>query len=309
MMTVMMLSSVLVVLAFLMPVIARARGVSPFVSTDWLQQNLENAKVVTVDTRQVEEYREGHIPGSVNSFFGSWVVESNNLLLELPAEGALTDLIGSLGITPGSTVVVVSAADNDYSRADATRVAWTMIMAGLRNVAVLDGGYAKWLREQKPVSTAERTPKAEVYKGQIDNDLLASKAYVMSRIGKSVILDNRDANVYFGASTEPFAPKAGHIKTAVNHFFRPGLGESPHEPHQSPACGWGPGSWAVWVDCRACAGGSYRRAGPQGHRSRRPLPPRPATGQWRLARHDWATGRHQCPGYVGAVERGGGAGR
>ncbi len=216
MMTVMMLSSVLVVLAFLMPVIARARGVSPFVSTDWLQQNLENAKVVTVDTRQVEEYREGHIPGSVNSFFGSWVVESNNLLLELPAEGALTDLIGSLGITPGSTVVVVSAADNDYSRADATRVAWTMIMAGLRNVAVLDGGYAKWLREQKPVSTAERTPKAEVYKGQIDNDLLASKAYVMSRIGKSVILDNRDANVYFGASTEPFAPKAGHIKTAVN---------------------------------------------------------------------------------------------
>lgn len=200
----------------LLPGLVRPSGVPPFVSTDWLQQNLGNKKVVTVDTRNAEEYQDGHIPGAVSAFFGSWIVERNKLHLELPAEEDLRELIGSLGIKPHSIVVVVSAADNDYSRADATRVAWTMIVAGLKNVAVLEGGYAKWLKEQKAVSTERVSPRAQKYKGRMNKGLLASKAYVMSRIGKSVIVDHRDAAVYFGVATEPFAPKAGHIRTAVN---------------------------------------------------------------------------------------------
>jgi thiosulfate/3-mercaptopyruvate sulfurtransferase len=209
-------SSVVPTFAVLPSAAVWARDVSPFVSTDWVQQNLENSKVVTVDTRKVEEYKGGHIPGAVSAPFGSWIVERNKLLLELPADDDLINLIGSLGIKPYSTVVVVSTADNDYSRADATRVAWTMIVAGLKNVAVLEGGYAKWLKEQKAVSTEAVSPKEEAYKGKVNKDSLASKAYVMNRIGKSVIVDNRDASVYFGVATEPFAPKAGHIGTAVN---------------------------------------------------------------------------------------------
>jgi thiosulfate/3-mercaptopyruvate sulfurtransferase len=171
---------------------------------------------VTVDTRKVEEYKEGHIPGAVSSFFGSWIIEKDKLILELPPDDDLLDLIGSLGIKPDSIVVVVSSADNDFSRADAARVAFTMITAGLKHVAILDGGYAKWLKEKRPVSSEAMVPKAVKYKAKVNREVVASKAYVMGKIGKSTILDNRDANVYFGAATDRFSPRPGHIKSAVN---------------------------------------------------------------------------------------------
>lgn len=209
-------SPVLLAFAFLVPVLARTGKVPAFVSTDWLQQNLGDRRIVTIDMRTVEEYKEGHIPGAVSAPFGSWVVERNGLSLELPAEDDLMELIGSLGITKRSVAVVVNTGDNDYSRADATRVALTLMMAGLKNVAVLEGGYAKWVEDLGTVSTEEAAPKKEAYEGRIDESLLATKSYVMSRIGKSVILDNRDANVYFGTAIEQHASRPGHIDTAVS---------------------------------------------------------------------------------------------
>ncbi|MGD0660048.1 MAG: rhodanese-like domain-containing protein [Syntrophorhabdales bacterium] len=189
---------------------------APFVSTDWLGRNLKNPKLVIVDARPSREYEAGHIPGAINSFFGAWVTERDGLSLELPADDHLLNLVGSLGIKPTSTIVVVTAADNSYSRADATRVAWTMIVAGLKNVSVLDGGFTKWLEEKRRVSIETAIPTPGTYKARVRRDVVVSKAYVMGKIGKATIVDARDAGVYFGVAIEPFAPRPGHIKGAVN---------------------------------------------------------------------------------------------
>jgi thiosulfate/3-mercaptopyruvate sulfurtransferase len=195
---------------------AARRGVSAFVSTDWLQQNLHDRTIVVIDIRPVDQYKGGHVPGAVSSPFGLWTVERNGVLLELPDEDDLMDLIGSLGIGKDTIVIVVNTCDGSYSRADATRVALTLTMAGLRNAAVLEGGYAKWVEELKPVSTEGASPGKETYKGRIDGSLLATKQYVTSRIGKAIIVDHRDAGVYFGTEIEPHASRPGHIRTAVN---------------------------------------------------------------------------------------------
>ena len=42
-----------------------ARELSPIVSTDWLEKNLNDARMVIVDIRKVEDYKMGHIPGSI----------------------------------------------------------------------------------------------------------------------------------------------------------------------------------------------------------------------------------------------------
>jgi len=55
-----------------MPLTAGARGVAPIVSTDWVQANLANPRLVVLDVRKVEEYKAGHIPGAVNVFYGTW---------------------------------------------------------------------------------------------------------------------------------------------------------------------------------------------------------------------------------------------
>jgi thiosulfate/3-mercaptopyruvate sulfurtransferase len=206
----------LTIVALLVPGYANAREISPFVTTAWLEQNLGNPKLVTLDVRKVEDYREGHISGAVNAFLGSWTRQNNGLLLELPADDDLLELTGSLGIQKDSLVVVVGKGETDFDRADATRVGWTLIVAGVKNVAVLDGGYRQWIKERKPISTTAVKPVPAAYKGAVDKTSLASKSYVMSKIGKSVILDNRNPGDYFGITTAPYAPKPGHIKSALN---------------------------------------------------------------------------------------------
>ena len=84
-------------LALTAPVQA-ARSIDPIVSTEWLQNNLNNANLVIVDVRKVEEYKAGHIPGAVNVVYGTWAVKKGDLLNELPAVDDLADAIGSAGI-------------------------------------------------------------------------------------------------------------------------------------------------------------------------------------------------------------------
>jgi thiosulfate/3-mercaptopyruvate sulfurtransferase len=186
-------------------------SVPAFVSIDWLAQNLSNPRVVIIDIRGVDQYKKGHIPHAVNTPFAAWAIENNNLSLELPPDKALPDLLGKLGITSNSMVVVVNRTDTDFSRADATRVAWTCIIAGVKDVGVLDGGYSRWLKANKLISTDIEVPKSTEYDGKVDRSEIASKSYVLSKIGKSVIVDNRTPEDYFGVTSQK-----GHIKSAVN---------------------------------------------------------------------------------------------
>lgn len=188
-----------------------SRDVPPIVSTDWLTQNLKNANLFILDIRNSDQYKKGHIPGAINIPFENWAVERNGLSLELPSDEALQDLLAKSGIRSDSIVIVVNRNETDFSRSDAVRVAATCIVAGVRNAAVLDGGYTKWRKESKPVSTAPAIDSSTAYDGALDRSSFVSRDYVLSRIGKSVIVDNRTPEDYFGIGTAQ-----GHIKSALN---------------------------------------------------------------------------------------------
>ena len=204
---------ILPILGLLAIATAWSRDIAPIVSTDWLAQNLGNDEIIVLDIRSAEQYKKGHIPGSLSAPLSVWVVESRGLTLELPSDSALTGLLGKLGIKDGdsNSVVVVGRVETDFGRADATRVAWTCMVAGLKNVAVLSGGYTKWKNENRSVSTDTANPATVVYKGMPNRSWVASKSYVLSRIVKSIVVDTRVPEEYFGVSLKP-----GHIKSAVN---------------------------------------------------------------------------------------------
>jgi thiosulfate/3-mercaptopyruvate sulfurtransferase len=202
---------------FLLPLLASGREIAPVVSTDWLEKNSTNSRIVMIDIRKVEEYKQGHIPNAVNLSLGSWAIKKKGLDLELPENDALFGLIGSAGIKEETLVVVINKTDTDFDRVDAERVAWTMIYGGVENVAILDGGHNKWLQEKRPLSTEMVKPKAVAYKGKINNGARPiSKEYVLSKIGKSIIIDARAPDAYFGVSKPPYVERAGHIQGAVN---------------------------------------------------------------------------------------------
>jgi thiosulfate/3-mercaptopyruvate sulfurtransferase len=205
------LCSVLIILGFLSIPALWSRDIAPIVTTDWLEQNLKDSRISILDIRTAAQYQKGHIHGSVSTPLSFWAPAGNNLSLELPSDEALRDILGKSGISLASLIVIVTRTETDFGRADATRVAWTCKVAGLENVAVLDGGFSKWAREKRALSTDNAGGLALTYSGTIDRSSVASKTYVLNKMKGIIIADNRTPEDYFGISS-----KSGHIKGAVN---------------------------------------------------------------------------------------------
>ncbi len=191
-----------------------AADIEPVVTTGWLEQNLD--KVTVLDVRKVEEYKAGHIPNAVNVVYGSWAVKKGELLNELPANDDLKDIISSAGIEATTKVVVVGKMDAPPDRVDATRVAWTLKYAGVENVALLSGGWNKWVADKKTVSTDAVKPRSKPFRGQFQKNLIAKKADVMASLGKAVFVDVREADFFEGKKKMDFVARMGHIKGAVH---------------------------------------------------------------------------------------------
>ncbi|MFH0915657.1 MAG: rhodanese-like domain-containing protein, partial [bacterium] len=197
------------------------RSIDPIVSTDWLEAQLPAGGLVIIDVRETQAYEVGHIPYAISVPFSpvsDWATSTDELLMELPEEADLFKVIGGCGLNADSRVVIVTTLDKPpappYSLSDATRVATTLIYAGVKNVAILNGGHPKWAQEDKETTTEVPDTSPVTYDSTVRSQMFVSTQYVKDHIGSSLIIDGRDADEYFGAKIDPFAGTAGHIPTA-----------------------------------------------------------------------------------------------
>lgn len=193
-----------------------ARDIDPIVSAQWLEDNLAKDQLVIVDIRKVEEYKAGHIPGAVNIFYNILAPGSGSMQNELPAEDDLTDILASNGINVDSLVVVAGKTDSGADKVNTTRVALTLIYAGVPNVAVLNGGYNKWTADNRMLSTEAAGKEESDFEGEFNKSLLINKDELLKKIGSAVIVDTREIPFYTGEKKLEFVARAGHIKSAVN---------------------------------------------------------------------------------------------
>ncbi len=190
--------------------------ISPLVSPLWLSCNITDNALTILDIRDTKEFSSAHIPNSVNIPFSEWITCRDGLLLEIPEKHVLLNVIGSAGIDKDSAVIVVNKADNPFALADAARVAVTLIYAGVGNVSILDGGFDKWRSEGRNITDAATTPSQAAYTAEVDESMFVSADYVRRKAGKSLLLDARDPEVYFGVVQEETAARSGHIPHAKN---------------------------------------------------------------------------------------------
>jgi len=114
--------------------------------TDWLAGRLTDPKLRVVDARQPEQYATNHVPGAVNlSGFGGIPRAANG---DMASPDEFASLAGNLGISNDMTVVVYDDPSQTMGM-----VAWAFLYYGHSDVRILDGGLAKWSRENRPVST------------------------------------------------------------------------------------------------------------------------------------------------------------
>jgi thiosulfate/3-mercaptopyruvate sulfurtransferase len=139
----------------------------------------------------------------------------------LPEAAWFSAWLSRAGWRPDLQVVAYDAAGGALA---AARFWWLARLAGIDNVAVLDGGWAAWIAAKLPVDDVpvarEATAVHVVFDeaGTVGADELAEGV----ASGHLLLLDARAAPRYRG-DIEPLDPVAGHVPGARNHPFAANL--------------------------------------------------------------------------------------
>jgi thiosulfate/3-mercaptopyruvate sulfurtransferase len=129
----------------------------PLIETNWLADHVTDSNLRIVDMRWrgdgsgQELYQAGHIPGAIHLDCHrdlNWTDERGVRDLLLPPE-RFAEVIGAVGI--GDNSQVDAYAETDHS--GAARLWWALRYYGHNQVAVLNGGWTKWVAEGRVVNT------------------------------------------------------------------------------------------------------------------------------------------------------------
>jgi thiosulfate/3-mercaptopyruvate sulfurtransferase len=175
---------------------------------EWLQANLDAKDVVLLDARPLRDFLAGHLPGA-----RSLAVENlRSTAGGVPAVTYPPEVLGTIFARAGvsrASHVVVYGAESDI---DATYVATAARIAGASRVSVLDGGFARWTADGRPVTKDRLLSAAARPDLAGDGTLLATIEDVRQRLGdgKTVFLDVRPEEQW----------AAGRLPGAKNRFWK-----------------------------------------------------------------------------------------
>lgn len=196
---------------------------SPLVSTQWLSSNMNNvvlldvqAKVKkgmkTIDGAVIVNWKEVRAKKSENGM---------KLIKMLPSKQAFNKFMQKLGVNNNSTIIITSASKDASSTFLGTRLYWQLKYFGHDNVAILNGGNAKWHKEKRSMTASKIPNKGNFIATTERNDMLATTSDVEKAVKSknSVLVDGREENQYLGLFyKKKYVYDAGHIPGAKNAF-------------------------------------------------------------------------------------------
>ena len=162
------------------------------------------------------QYKETHIPGALFAHLDrdlSGKKTGSNGRHPLPEPQDFEKWLERTGLTPADQAVCYDAG----SGAMAARLWWMLRWIGHDNVAVLDGGFAKWTKEGRPVAVEIPIFTPLNYPIRPRANWAVDVSQVEKGLGRTVLLDARAPARYRGEQ-EPIDPVAGRIPGAKNRF-------------------------------------------------------------------------------------------
>lgn len=214
----------------------------PLVDTTWLSTNLDKVQVVEVrgnvksftaepvmetDSKGKKTIEEigGHIPGSR-------LVESKNVRVErkfgdlsvkymIPELSAFEKIAQNAGIDADKPMVFVPVGLTASDVNDAMRLYWQFKVYGEDNMAMLDGGMAAWLLDNKPYAKDAPAAKTGTWTSKADrtaqyfadsNDVAA----IIEKKKTATLIDAREAPQFHGLVKRDYVYGYGHLEGAVN---------------------------------------------------------------------------------------------
>jgi thiosulfate/3-mercaptopyruvate sulfurtransferase len=203
------------------------------ISVSELAKCVETRSAIVIDCRfrlddpawGETEFRASHVPGAVYAHLDrdlSGPKNGTNGRHPLPTVPAFAATLGRLGVTNGAQVVAYDQDNGMY----ASRLWWMLRWVGHDAVAVLDGGFAAWTGEHRPVEDGDVAPQPAVFTASPRPGMLVDVATVSAITSShdALLLDAR-APQRFRGETETLDRVAGHIPTARNYFFQQNVNE------------------------------------------------------------------------------------
>lgn len=169
-----------------------------------------------------QDYATAHIPGARFLHLDrdlSARATGKNGRHPLPDAQAFKRTLGAAGVDSTKQVV----AYDDKTGVYAARLWWMLRWLGHENVAVLDGGYAKWVQQGRALTSAVPQPVPARFAGQ-PRAIWVDADDVLRSIGQPgrILIDARPADRYRGEN-ETLDPVGGRIPGSLNRFFRDNL--------------------------------------------------------------------------------------
>lgn len=171
------------------------------------------------------EYASAHIPGAVYADLNrdlSGPKSGTNGRHPLPDPHALAQTFSRLGMTSGVQVVAYDQDNGIW----ASRLWWLLRWLGHDAVAVLDGGFKRWIAEGRPTTGGVEQRAPREFTGAPRAGMAVDVNAVAAHVGTDDwrLVDARAPERYRG-ETEPIDRTPGHIPGATNHFFQWNLDE------------------------------------------------------------------------------------
>jgi thiosulfate/3-mercaptopyruvate sulfurtransferase len=193
------------------------------VSTEWLARNRAAPDLRLVDATWLmpgsgrdarAEHAAAHIPGAVFFDIDDIADEASGLPHMLPSAAKFSSRVRRLGLGDGVRIVVY---DSNRFFASA-RVWWMLRVFGHRDVAVLDGGLAKWRAEGRPVEDLPPRPLERHFTARQNNLLVRDLEQIRANLTqrREQLVDARSPARFHAREPEPRPGlRGGHIPGSV----------------------------------------------------------------------------------------------
>ena len=170
-------------------------------------------------------FASGHVPGAMHAHMdrdlsGTAAPGAGGGRHPWPDDHELCARLGAWGITPHHQVVAYDDGDGAF----AARLWFLLRALGHSDVAVVDGGWARWRSLGLPVESVAARPAPARYKASFNQSRLLDAAAVQSHLQAGGLLLDARGDGRFGGESEPIDPVAGHVPGAVNRPYAENVG-------------------------------------------------------------------------------------
>ncbi len=180
------------------------------VSTDWLNKNLENVKILDCSWHLMPETRDGneeflkeHIPGSIFFDLDKFSNQNSDLPHMLPSKLEWEKIVSNLGITNSDRIIIYDNSDV----LSACRCWYNFIYFGHNQslVSILDGGLKKWKSENKSLTADYTKPIKSQYQAEEKKNLVKNIYQINNNIEDKnfLLVDARSKARFEGIEPDP----------------------------------------------------------------------------------------------------------